>query len=66
MNFKVMRNIIGKIMILFSIFMILPLIVSLVYKEGLRNYMAYIIPSVITCGIGYLLIRKRSKFPKHN
>ena len=61
MNFRVMRNIIGKIMILLSIFMILPLIVSLVYKEGLRNYLAFLIPGLCTYGIGYLLSFKKNK-----
>lgn len=61
MNFRVMRNIIGKIMIFFSILLILPLIVSLIYKEGLRHYLAYLIPSVSASGIGYLLIFKKSK-----
>ena len=61
MNFRVMRNIIGKIMILFSIFMILPLIISLLYKEGLRNYLAYLIPGICTYGIGYLLSFKKNK-----
>ena len=61
MNYKMIRNIIGKILILLSIFMILPLIVSLVYKEGLRNYLAYIIPGLCTYGLGYLLSYKKSK-----
>ncbi len=61
MNFRVMRNIIGKIMILFSIFLLLPLIVSLVYKEGLRNYLAYLIPGICTYGIGYLLSFRKIK-----
>lgn len=61
MNYGMIRNIIGKIMILLSIFMILPLIVSLAYQEGLRNYLAYLIPGFVSFGIGHFLNYKKSK-----
>lgn len=50
MNYAIIRNILGKLMILLAGLMVLPLIVSVIYQEGLQNYLAFIIP------IGLLLI----------
>ena len=49
MNFSMIKNIIGKIMVLLSILMILPLIVSIIYfkDEGIWNVLAYAIPIVV-------------------
>lgn len=59
MNYRMIRNIVGKIMVLVSIFMILPMIVSFIYKEGITNYLAYLIPILILfCG-GYFLSYKK-------
>ncbi len=59
MNYRMIRNIVGKIMILVSIFMILPMIVSFIYKEGITNYLAYLIPILILFGGGYFLSYKK-------
>ena len=37
MNYSKIGKILGKIMVLESILMIAPLVVAIVYKEGLRN-----------------------------
>ena len=37
MNYKKLGKILGKIMILEAILMIAPLVVSLIYKESLKN-----------------------------
>lgn len=58
MNYRMIRNIVGKIMILVSIFMILPMIVSFIYKEGITNYLAYLIPILVLFGGGYFLSYK--------
>jgi len=55
MNFKKLGRILGKIMIIEAILMLLPLIVSFVYKEGTRNVLAFIIPIFALVLIGLLL-----------
>ena len=55
MNFKLLGKILGKIMIIESILMIAPLIVSLAYKEGWRNYTAFIVPIAALGLLGGLL-----------
>ena len=44
MNYKLLGKVLGKIMILESVLMIAPLIVSFVYKEGLKNHIAFLVP----------------------
>ncbi len=64
MNYAVIRNILGKILILLAILMILPLIVSFIYQEGITHYLAYIIPIVLLITFGILLNLKKAKNPK--
>ena len=46
MNYSVIRRILGKIMILIGLLMVFPFGVSLIYKESLRNILAFAIPMV--------------------
>ena len=55
MNYKKIGSILGKIMILESILMLFPLIVSLIYKESLRHVLAFLIPSALLFAIGLFL-----------
>lgn len=55
MNYKIIRKLIGKIMIFIGLFMILPLIVCLIYKEDFRNYLSFLIPIVLLISLGILL-----------
>ena len=55
MNYKKLGKILGKIMILEGILMIFPLLVSLIYKEGFTNALAFIVPIVALCLIGFIL-----------
>lgn len=61
MNFKIMGKIIGKIMILEGILMILPLIVSFIYRESTRYIISFIIPIVVLISSGFLLQLLRPK-----
>jgi trk system potassium uptake protein TrkH len=61
MNYGVIRNIIGKIAYLLAGLLVLPLIVSLIYKEGINNYMAFILPIVFLALLGLLCTIKKSK-----
>lgn len=60
MNFSLIRNLIGKILVLVSGLMILPLIVSFIYKENIQNKIAFIIPITVICAIGLLLNIKKA------
>lgn len=64
MNFGIIRKILGKFMILLAAFIVLPLIVSLIYQEGLRNYLAYLIPSASLFLLGHLINIKNLKSSK--
>ena len=55
MNYKKLANILGKIMITMGVLMIAPLVVSLIYTEGIRYAIAYVVPIVLVVGIGFLL-----------
>lgn len=55
MNYKKLGNILGKILILESILMLAPLLVSFIYKEDLKHKLAFFIPILAIALIGYLL-----------
>lgn len=55
MNYKKLGKILGKIMILEGVLMLAPLAVSLIYKEGLTNVLAFIIPIVLLITLGTFL-----------
>lgn len=64
MNFGIIRKILGKFMILLAALLVLPLIVSLIYEEGLKNYLAYLIPSASLFILGHLINVKKLKSSK--
>ena len=41
MNYGMIRNIVGKILVLIATLMVLPLLVSLIYQEGLKNFISF-------------------------
>lgn len=55
MNYKKLGKILGKIMILESILMIAPLIVSFVYRESVNYKIAFVVPIFFLALIGALL-----------
>lgn len=55
MNYKKLGMILGKIMILESVLMIAPLIVSLIYRESFRHILAFLIPIIVLATIGFLM-----------
>lgn len=59
MNYKKLGKILGKIMILESVLMLAPLLVSFVYKEDFRHIIAFIVPIMVLALLGFLL-----QFPK--
>ena len=55
MNYKKLGGILGKIMILEGVLMLLPLLVALIYHEGLTNIFSYVVPIAALAIIGALL-----------
>ena len=60
MNYKMIVNIVGKIMLLIALMMILPLLVCIIYSEGIRNIISFLIPMIIYGAIGLLLCYKKT------
>ena len=72
MNYKMIVNIIGKIMVIMALLMLLPLTVSLIYFEpssasnptpidGVRNIVAFAVPIVLLFLIGLILNKSFNK-----
>lgn len=61
MNYKKLGKILGKIMVLESVLMLAPLLVSFIYKEDLKHKLAFVIPIFILLLIGFLLQTLRVK-----
>ena len=55
MNYKKLGSILGKIMFLEAVLMLLPLTVSLVYREPFSHVLAFLIPIVLLILLGLLL-----------
>ena len=55
MNYRLLGKILGKIMIIEAILMLAPFTVSLIYKEGLKNSLAFIIPIILLSVLGTFL-----------
>ena len=55
MNYSKIGKILGKIMILESILMLAPLVIAIIYNEGLWNILAFAIPAGLLLILGILL-----------
>ena len=55
MNYKKLGKILGKIMVVESILMLAPLAVSIIYKEPIKNIIAFIVPILALLLVGFLL-----------
>ncbi len=54
MNFVKIGKILGKIMILEGVLMLAPILVAIIYKESVRNLLAFIIPMILLVSLGAL------------
>lgn len=61
MNYAIIKNILGKLMVFIAGLLVLPLIVSIIYQEGLRYYLSFIIPIVLLLVVGFLFNIKKAK-----
>ena len=64
MNYSIIRNILGKIMILMAFLMCLPIIFSVVYQEDLIYYISFLIPVGLLFIIGKLFNLKKAENTK--
>ena len=61
MNYRKLGNVLGKIMILEGILMIIPLTVSLIYREDSKYQLAFAIPIILLALLGFLLTKLKPK-----
>lgn len=61
MNYQIIRNVIGKMLILIACLLCLPLLITLINKEGWLNFFAFLIPIVLLVLIGVLFTIKKAK-----
>ncbi len=61
MNFAIIRNILGKIMILLACLMLLPLLTCVIYKESWENYLGFLLPMALLLGLGFLCNMKKAE-----
>lgn len=54
MNCKNLGKILGKIMLLLAVLMLAPLAVAIIYKEGIRNVIAFLVPIAVLLVLGIL------------
>lgn len=64
MNYQIVRNVIGKLMILLAFLMFLPLIVCIIYQEEFINYIAFLVPIALLLIIGVLFNLKQAENKK--
>lgn len=55
MNYKKLGKLLGKIMILEAVLMLAPLTVAILYREGARHILAFLIPLLSLLLLGFLL-----------
>ena len=61
MNYKKLGKILGKIMVMEGVLMLIPLLVSVIYREPNKNVLAFGVPVIALVGIGFLLQIPRPK-----
>jgi len=64
MNYSLIRNILGKIILLLAIFMILPIFIAIYYNEPTINIISFLIPGLSLGLIGFLMSVFKAKDTK--
>jgi trk system potassium uptake protein len=59
MNYRMILNVIGNILKVIGIMLLVPVIVALIYQEGLWNILAFGLPAVGSFAVGFLLSYKK-------
>lgn len=58
MNTKIIKFAIGKLLIILAYLMVIPLIVSIIYKEGFEHMLSFIIPVIVSFSCGKFLVSR--------
>lgn len=61
MNYRMILNIIGNILKVIGIMLLVPVIIALIYEEGLRNILAFGLTAIGSFALGFLLSFKKPK-----
>ena len=61
MNYRMILNIIGNILKVIGIMLLVPVIIALIYEEGLRNILAFGLTAIGSFVLGFLLSFKKPK-----
>ena len=63
MNFRMIGNILGKIMVVEAALLLMPLVLALAYGEPPRSLWAFFLPmlALVACGLPLLLIRTKNQ-----
>ncbi|MBQ9124824.1 MAG: TrkH family potassium uptake protein [Acholeplasmatales bacterium] len=64
MNYGIIRNVLGKIMIMMACIMSVSLIFCVAYQESFKCYLAFLVPVGILLVLGWLLNIKKAKSKK--
>ncbi len=64
MNFAIIRNILGKIMMLLGCLLLLPLLVCVIYRESWIHYLSFLIPMALLFTVGALFNVKKAQSTK--
>lgn len=58
MNTKIIKYTIGKLLIILAYLMLIPLVVSIIYKEGLEHMLSFIIPVIVSFSFGKFFVSR--------
>ena len=64
MNYGIIRNVLGKIMIMMACMMSISLIFCIAYQESFKSYLAFLVPIGLQLVLGWLLNVKKAKTKK--
>lgn len=57
MNLKIVKNAIGRLLVVLGLLMLFPMIVAIIYREGLASVMHFLAPSIFSIAIGLILVK---------
>jgi trk system potassium uptake protein TrkH len=58
MNTRIIKFALGKLLIILAYLMMVPFVVSIIYKEGLDNMLSFIIPIIVSFSFGKFLVSR--------
>ncbi|MDO5047015.1 MAG: TrkH family potassium uptake protein [Anaerococcus sp.] len=58
MNTSIIKYVVGRLLIILAGLMVLPLLVSLIYREEFTHMLSFIIPILVSLGLGFFLEKR--------